>query len=166
MSKCLQLLQGSGNASDGTRFLLAQLAFFLLAATDGHAKNFSIRLLRGDAYEMTPLYDVISMWPYFGNGPNQFQPRKAGLAMAIRSKNAHYLLHTIQSRHWHGLAMKNGGIEVWNAMLEMAASVDDALDEVEALLPADFPEWTWESISQGMRSEARRFLDGVAHIAV
>lgn len=166
MGKCLQLLQGSGNAGDGTRFLLAQLAFFLLAATDGHAKNFSIRLLRGDAYEMTPLYDVISMWPYFGNGPNQFQPRKAGLAMAIRSKNPHYLLHTIQARHWHGLAMKHGGIDVWNAMLEMVASVDDALDEVEALLPADFPGWTWESISCGMQSESERFLREVAHIAV
>lgn len=165
MGKCLQLLQGSGKAGDGTRFLLAQLAFFLLAATDGHAKNFSIRLLRGDAYEMTPLYDVISMWPYFGNGPNQFQPRKAGLAMAIRSKNPHYLLHTIQARHWHGLAMKHGGIDVWNAMLEMVASVDDALDEVEALLPADFPGWTWESISRGMQSESERFLRE-AHIAV
>ncbi|EJL79661.1 HipA domain-containing protein [Variovorax sp. CF313] len=166
MSKCLQLLQGSGSAEDGARFLLAQLAFFLLAATDGHAKNFSIHLLRGDAYEMTPLYDIISMWPYFGNGPNQFQPRKAGLAMAIRSKNAHYVFHTIQARHWHGLAMKNGGIDVWNAMLDMAASVDDALSEVEALLPSDFPAWTWESISRGMRSEAERFLSGVTDIAV
>jgi len=166
MSKCLQLLQGSGSVDDGARFLLAQLAFFLLAATDGHAKNFSIHLLRGDAYEMTPLYDIISMWPYFGNGPNQFQPRKAGLAMAIRSKNAHYVFHTIQARHWHGLAMKNGGIDVWNAMLDMVASVDDALSEVEALLPSDFPAWTWESISRGMRSEAERFLSGVTDIAV
>ena len=166
MSKCLQLLQGSGSAEDGARFLLAQLAFFLLAATDGHAKNFSIHLLRGDAYEMTPLYDIISTWPYFGNGPNQFQPRKAGLAMAIRSKNAHHVFHTIQARHWHGLAMKNGGIDVWNAMLDMVASVDDALSEIEALLPSDFPAWTWESISRGMRSEAARFLSGVTDIAV
>jgi serine/threonine-protein kinase HipA len=166
MHKCLQLLQGSGSAGDGARFLLAQLAFFLLAATDGHAKNFSIHLQRGDAYEMTPLYDIISMWPYFGNGAHQFQPRKAGLAMAIRSRNAHYVFHTIQARHWHGLAMKNGGIDVWNAMLEMVASVDVALGEVEALLPADFPAWTWEAISQGMRSEAERFLAGVADVTV
>jgi serine/threonine-protein kinase HipA len=62
--------------------------------------------------------------------------------------------------------MKNGGIDVWNAMLDMAASVDDALSEVEALLPSDFPAWTWESISRGMRSEAERFLSGVADIAV
>jgi serine/threonine-protein kinase HipA len=166
MRKCLQLLQGGRSADDGARFLLAQLAFFLLAATDGHAKNFSIHLQRGDAYEMTPLYDIISMWPYFGNGPNQFQPRKAGLAMAVRSKNAHYVFHTVQARHWHGLAMKNGGVDVWNAMLDMVTSVDLALGEVRPLLPADFPAWTWESISQGMRREAQRFLAGVADIAV
>lgn len=166
MRRCLQLLQGSRSADDGARFLLAQLAFFLLAATDGHAKNFSTHLLRGDAYEMTPLYDIISMWPYFGDGANQFQPRRAGLAMAVRSRNAHHVFHTIQARHWQGLAMKNGGIDVWNAMLDMVASVDVALDEVEALLPADFPARTWAAISRGMRSEAARFLAGVAGIGV
>ena len=160
MSKCLQLLQGSRSVDDGARFLLAQLAFFLLAATDGHAKNFSIHLQRSDAYEMTPLYDVISMWPYFGDGANQFQQRRAGLAMAIRSRNAHYVFQTIQARHWHGLAMKNGGIDVWNAMLDLVTSVDAALGEVEALLPPDFPARTWEAISQGMRGEAKRFLAG------
>jgi len=164
MPNCLQLLQGSRSADDRARFLLTQLAFFLLAATDGHAKNFSVRLYQGDVYDMTPLYDIISMWPYFGNGPNQFQPRKAGLAMAVRSKNKHYVFHTIQARHWHQLAMKNGGIDVWNAMLGMVESLDEALGEVEALLPADFPARTWEAISRGMRSEAERFRSGLADI--
>ena len=140
------------------------MAFFLLAATDGHAKNFSIRLYQGDVYDMTPLYDIISMWPYFGTGPNQFQLRKAGLAMAVRSKNKHYVFHTIHTRHWHQLAMKNGGIEVWNAMLEMVESLNEALGEVEALLPPDFPARTWEAISQGMRREAERFRSGLADI--
>lgn len=164
MLRCLQLLQGSRERSDGTTFLRAQLAFFLLAATDGHAKNFSIRLQPGDAYEMTPLYDILSMWPYFGNGAQQLHKREARLAMAVRSKNAHYVLHTIQARHWHQLAIKNGGIAAWDAMLEMAESVDEALGEVEALLPADFPPRTWEAVSQGMRSETKRFLSGVAAI--
>ncbi len=165
MTRCLQLLQGSRSRDDGTLFLLAQLAFFLLAATDGHAKNFSIHLQRGDAYEMTPLYDVLSMWPYFGNGASQFQPRRAELAMAVRSKNAHYALHTIQARHWWGLAMRNGGDDTWRAMLAMVETLDEALAEVEAALPADFPARTWEAVSRGMRAEARRFLSGVAPAA-
>jgi serine/threonine-protein kinase HipA len=158
MQKCLQLLQGSADRDDTTFFLLTQLAFALMAATDGHAKNFSIHLDRGDAYWMTPLYDVLSMWPYFGDGPNQFRPRKAGLAMAVRSKSAHYLFHTIEARHWLQLAAKHGGDSVWDAMVQLVERVDGALAEVERRLPKDFPARTWECISIGMRSEAMRFL--------
>lgn len=158
MQKCLQLLQGSADREDTTLLLLKQLAFLLTAATDGHAKNFSIYLDRGDAYRLTPLHDVLSMWPYCGDGANQFMPRKAGLAMAVRSKNAHDLFHTIQARHRQPLVAKHGGEAVWSAMIELVSSVEDALARVEQRLPKDFPAQTWESISTGMRSEAKRFL--------
>jgi serine/threonine-protein kinase HipA len=160
MQKCLQLLQGSADRDDTTIFLLTQLAFVLMAATDGHAKNFSIHLDRGDAYQMTPLYDILSMWPYFGDGANQFKQRKAGLAMAVRSKNAHYQFPTIHARHWYQLAAKHGGDPVWAAMIELVASVDSTLTELARRLPKDFPARTWESISTGMRGEAQRFLAG------
>lgn len=158
MQKCLQLLQGSADRNDTLLFLLTQLAFALMAATDGHAKNFSLHLDRGDAYRMTPLYDVLSMWPYFGAGAHQFTQRKAGLAMAVRSKNAHHLLHTIQARHWRQLAARHGGERVWTAMTELAASVEGALAKVERRLTKDFPARTWEYISNGMQREATRFL--------
>ena len=155
---CLQLLQGSSDKQDGTIFLLTQLAFFLLAATDGHAKNFSIFLLRGDAFEMTPLYDMLSIYPYFGEGPNQFNERKAGPAMVLRSKNVHKHYHTIQARHWRQLAMSNGGEAVWDAMLSLVENVDTALTTVKQRLPDDFPPRTWKTISEGMRTSAARFL--------
>lgn len=158
MHRCLQLLEGSAERDDTTLFLLTQLVFTLLAATDGHAKNYSIHLDRGDAYRMTPLYDVLSMWPYFGDGAHQFRHRRAGLAMAVRARHAHYLFHTIQARHWQQLATRYGGETVWNAMLALLARVDGALAEVEQQLPHDFPARTWETISTGMRGEAKRFL--------
>lgn len=158
MLACLRLLQGSTESADTTFFLLTQLAFFLLAAPDGHAKNFSIFLQRGDSYEMTPLYDVLSAWPYMGRGAYQLDRHKAGLAMAVRSRNAHYLFKDIHTRHWHQVAMKNGGRRVWDAMLQLVTSVDLALATVEQLMPASFPQETWTAISQGMRSEAKRFL--------
>ena len=161
MQKCLQLLQGSRDKDDKTLFLLTQLAFFLLAATDGHAKNFSIFLERGDAYGMTPLYDILSMWPYFGKGNNQFDQRKVGLAMAMRSTNAHYRFHEIQARHWHQLAMKHGGPDVWEAMLQLVAGAGEALAAVERGLPHDFPPHTWDSISAGMKGQVERFHAGV-----
>jgi serine/threonine-protein kinase HipA len=161
MRTCLQFLQGSQNKDDRTLFLLTQLVFFLLAAPDGHAKNFSIYLQRGDAYEMTPLYDILSMWPYFGDGNNQFKRRKAGLAMAIRSKNVHYHFHTIQARHWQQLAVKNGGPAVWDAMVAMVEGMTGALATVEKALPNNFPARLWETIAAGVKSEAVRFLGEV-----
>jgi serine/threonine-protein kinase HipA len=165
MAKCLQLLGGSADPKqDSLAFQLAQLAFWLMAATDGHAKNYSIFLHAGDSYVMTPLYDILSMWPYFGKGPNQFNRRRAGLAMALRSKNVHYAFDTIHARHWHQLAMKNGGPVVWDAMLGLVEKVEPTLAAVEKRLPKNFPGRSWEAISKGMKGEAHRFLSGLASL--
>lgn len=158
IAQCLQLLQGSMDKSDKLLFLLTQLAFFLLAAIDGHAKNFSLFLLRNDKYEMTPLYDVLSAWPYIGRKKHQLSWHKAGLAMALRSKNAHYHFKDISPRHWYELAMKHGGLDTWHAMRELAANVEGAIKFVERELPQDFPEHTWNSISTGTSIAATRFL--------
>lgn len=162
MAKCLQLLSGSADPQlDTLAFQLTQLAFWLMAASDGHAKNYSIFLQPGDSYGLTPLYDILSMWPYFGKAPNQFSRKRAGMAMAMRAKNVHYAFDTIHARHWHMLALKNGGPAVWEAMLGLIARVGPALAAVEKRLPKNFHGRTWEAISQGMKAEAVRFLSGL-----
>ena len=160
----LTLLAGSADApTDRMAFQLAQLAFWLMAAPDGHAKNFSIFLRQGNAYEMTPLYDVLSVWPYVGTRRGQLHVREVRLAMALRSKNAHYEIHTIRARHWHDLAMRNGGPVVWEAMQGLVDGVAQALGAVEARLPKDFPARIWDPISKGMRSQAKKFLSEAAN---
>lgn len=158
LNQCLGLLNASSQGGDKTYFLLAQLAFFLLAATDGHAKNFSLHLHAGGRYEMTPLYDVLSMWPYFGKGPNQFRARQAGPAMLLRGRNPHRHFHTIEARHWRQLALQNGGEPVWQAMLALVQGAQNALAVAEGELPDDFPARTWERISEGVRHHQQRFL--------
>lgn len=154
----LALLAGSADAAtDRMAFQLTQLAFWLMAATDGHGKNFSIFLRQGNSYEMAPLYDVLSIWPYVGKSRAQLHLRDVRLAMALRSKNTHYDICGIRARHWHNLAMKNGGPAMWEAMLGLVEQVDAALDAVEALLPAAFPEPVWTPIADGMRSQAQKF---------
>lgn len=161
MQQCLQLLQGSNEKTDPGFFMLAQFAFYLLAAPDGHAKNFSIFLHANHAYQMTPLYDVISAWPYIGNRHNQLSPHKVGLAMALRGKNAHYRFKEMHARHWHQMAMQYGGIIVWQLIQACAQRVETALQQVEATLPPDFPAHTWQSIASGMRTHAQRFIQEV-----
>lgn len=161
----LSLLAGSMFATeDRTVFLLVQLAFWLMAAPDGHAKNFSIFLHQGNAFEIAPLYDVLSMWPYVGKSRGQIHLRDIRLAMAVRSKNAHYHLHTITTRHWHDMAMKNGGLAVWDAMQQFVHHVASALDEVEKLLPEGFPDRIWTPINAGMRAQVLKFQTGANHL--
>ena len=160
---CIALLAGSNQAkADSLRFVLAQLAFWLMAATDGHAKNFSIFLERGGGYRMTPLYDVLSAWPIIGNGPNQISPRRAKLSMALRGKNVHYHLHEIRTRHWQSLALQSGVPDAFDRMVALVLQVPDALVQVEDELPAGFPRAMFTAIARGMRAQAERFVDELA----
>lgn len=166
MAQCLQVLRSSRTATADIRhFLCAQLAFWLLAATDGHAKNFSIFLLPGGGYRMTPLYDVISVWPVIGNGPNRVAWQEAKLAMAVRSKNVHYELARIQTRHWQGLAQRGGAEGTWEAMQALVARVEPAIARVQMLLPAGFPERTAQTIFDGLRRQSRAWEAGLPGLA-
>lgn len=162
MEQCTQVLLGSQAApADVTHFLCAQLAFWFLAATDGHAKNFSVFLLPGGRYRMTPLYDVISLWPVIGKGPNHVPWPSAKLAMAIRSKSAHYTLQSILPRHWQATASKAGVAGVWDAMRYMVGLIEPALTAVQARLPADFPARTAEAVFEGVRTQLKRWQQGL-----
>lgn len=155
---CLRVLTTSEEADeDRAKFAMTQLAFWLMAATDGHAKNFSLRHRRGGRFSLTPLYDVLSAWPIIGDGPNQIAYQRAKLAMAIRGeKSMHYRLHDIQVRHWHRLAASCGP-RVWERMQEMVARVDGVLEAIERDLPEGFPRRTWKPIAEGMRRHAGQF---------
>ncbi len=155
----LRVLDTSTHAAqDKLTFVRALLAFWLMAATDGHAKNFSIFLERGGGYRLTPLYDVLSAWPIIGNGPNQVSPRRAKLAMALRAKNVHYHLHEVRTRHWEGLALQSGVPDAFDHMVGLVLQVPDALERVEAELPQGFPRGVFTSIRRGMLAQAERFV--------
>ena len=158
---CLEVLKG-GEAfhEDGRNFLCAQLLFWYLAAIDGHAKNFSLFVLPGGRYRMTPLYDVLSAWPLMGTGPNALQYKQTKLAMAVRGKTAHYKLPEIQYRHWEALARRSAVEGAWDAMQGMTHRLDAALTAVEQRLPADFPMALVHTVFQGVRRHLEQFNRG------
>ena len=161
MADCIRLLEGSSDSTDRGSFAVTQFVFWLLGATDGHAKNFSIFLEAGDRFITTPIYDVLSVFPYVGDKANQIRWRKAELAMALRGRNAHYALHTVQARHWHALALQCGGARVWERMVRLTQGLDAALARVHAELPTDFPEPTWEAIFKGIHHQVAAFRNGL-----
>ena len=158
MRESLDLLNSSENArSDRTTFLLAQLAFWLLAATDGHAKNFSLSNEAGGAYRLTPLYDVISAWPVMGPGARQLAFQKAKLAMAVHGKRAHYRLNEILGRHWAEVADESGIPGLLELMQRLVVMAPEAMERLEGRLPKGFPERVYATIRDGVARQARRF---------
>jgi serine/threonine-protein kinase HipA len=160
IAESLTLLSNSENATeDQAHFLLAQLAFWLLAATDGHGKNFSLYSRAGGSYGMTPLYDVLSAWPIIGPGKNQLSFQKAKLAMAIRGKRPHYRLNEIMGRHWHELAQKSGVPELWPRMQSLVGSAAPAMESLQQRLPSGFPERVYSTIRAGIFRQSQRFRE-------
>jgi len=156
MADVLELLRGSGRAeADRRNFYKAQILFWMLAATDGHAKNFSIFLEAGNTYRMTPLYDLLSVWPIIGNKANNLSWHDARLAMAFRSRNAHYRLSEIQPRHFFSAAARLGlAGEVDSIIEEILAATPKVIDRVSAMLPTGFPQRVADSIFAGLKESA------------
>src|SRR2546422_10977622 len=91
IERIMELLLGSERAAEDRRdFMRTQLVFWLLAAIDGHAKNFSIFLQAGGAFRLTPRYDILSAHPMLGHGRGKLSRHKIRMAMAVRGQNRHY----------------------------------------------------------------------------
>jgi serine/threonine-protein kinase HipA len=160
IQRALELLSGGERPEhDWTTFLLAQLCFWLLAAVDGHGKNFSIFHQRGGSYGLTQLYDVLSAWPVIGHGRNELPLEKAKLAMAIRGRKPHYRLDEITGRHFRDLAGQTGTSDLWNRMQALVEAAPDALSHLDARLPPAFPERVFHSIRTGVLGQCRKFRE-------
>lgn len=148
----IELLKGSDVPDEDQKTLFkAQVVFWLLGATDGHAKNFSLRLASGGRFRLTPLYDVVSAQPSVD--AKQIRLNKMKMAMAI-GRSRHYVVHTIAGRHFVetgelcGLPAKL----VSDVIQEIGDTGKDCIDAAVSALPADFPAAISDSVSRGAKS--------------
>jgi serine/threonine-protein kinase HipA len=151
----LKMLRGSDEPlSDQRSFLKANIAFWLMGATDGHAKNFSIFLSPGGRFRMTPLYDVISAQPSVDS--KQILWKQFRLAMAFGTK-PHYQIRQIAPRHFFQTADQAGvGREAVESVVhELLAGGTAAVDTVVSKLPKDFPDQIASSIEAGIKGRLR-----------
>jgi len=151
----LKLLRGSDEPlSDQRSFLRANIVFWLMGATDGHAKNFSIFLSPGGRFRMTPLYDVISAQPSVDS--KQILWRQFRLAMAFGAI-PHYQIRQIAPRHFFQTADQAGiGQQVIESVIqELLDGAASAAESVEASLPRDFPDEVASSIEAGIKRRLR-----------
>ena len=159
IARIMEILLGSDNAERDRRiFFKTQIIFWVLAATDGHAKNFSIAHLPGGRYRSTPIYDVLSAHPVIGKGKNQISPLKAKLAMAVRGSTNYYLIDKIQRRHWIKQAQQVGlgAVAAEQLIDEVTEATESVIDTVGKLLPNSFPLDMADAVFSGMRKQSAK----------
>ncbi len=156
LPQLLRLLAGSDDpAADQGALLKANIAFWLLGATDGHAKNVSVFLRPGGRFGMTPFYDVLSAQPAVDAG--QIRRNRFRLSMAV-GDNRHYTIDSILPRHFLQTALiASIGASITEALFEeLATTVPRALEETLAGLPAGFPSALATSVRDGVLDRLRR----------
>lgn len=150
MAHVLDLLKGSDTPmEDQEVFLKAQLIFWLIGATDGHAKNFSVFLSPGGSYRMTPLYDILTAQPALN--AHQIERKQMRMAMSV-GKSRHYRFDQIHGRHFVQTAMRAGlsKTRTFAIIEETAARAPEALETAIANLPEGFPPVVVDAVSSAM----------------
>lgn len=151
----LDRLNGSSRAqSDRRDFFRTQVLFWMLAAIDGHAKNFSVFIEPKGFYRLTPRYDVLSAHPVMGRGAGRLASHKLKMAMAIDGKNRHYKWSEIRREHFEQAAQRCHLPDAPALIDALFARTPQAIAEVAAKLPASFPEDLAKSIFDGLRQAA------------
>ncbi|MBQ2262483.1 MULTISPECIES: type II toxin-antitoxin system HipA family toxin [unclassified Yoonia] len=96
IAQIMELLRESDTPiEDRETFFRTQIFFFLIGASDGHAKNFSLRLGRRGRFKLAPLYDILSIAPVVRAG--RLQRKRYRLAMSV---DGHYGIDEIVPRHF------------------------------------------------------------------
>lgn len=124
-ARIFELIRGASEKPelDTARFLDVLALNWIIAATDAHAKNYSLLHAPGRRVRLAPFYDIASYLPY------DSELHKVKLAMKIGGE---YLIRRIGARHWEDFARRIGlddGI-VRNRVRDLAARVPDAVQDV------------------------------------
>ncbi|MCL1123565.1 type II toxin-antitoxin system HipA family toxin [Shewanella surugensis] len=158
IEQIMSYLLGSMNAElDRINVMKSQVLFWLLAATDGHAKNFSLFIEAGGGYRLTPFYDILSMYPVMGG--KGLNIRDIKLAMGLKAaKGKKYQIAQIFPRHFMQTA-KAVGFDtdtMADILSEIADKVDTVIMKVRSQLPKGFPQHISEPILDGMKQRVSR----------
>lgn len=162
ITDCLNLLTASSQAEDRETFFKTQIFFWLIAAINGHGKNFSVFLEPENQYRMTPLYDILSAFPAMSKSASKkaLQPQKIKMAMSLKGRNSHRQWSNIQPRHIVSTAAQvkypsDKAISHYEYFID---NVESAIANVEGKVPNNFPAYVAEAIFSGLRKQAAKKL--------
>jgi serine/threonine-protein kinase HipA len=150
------LLRGSDDPrEDQLAFFKSQIIFWLIGATDGHAKNFSLFLRPAGRFRLTPFYDVLTAQPSLD--ANQIRRNGFKLAMSL-GNSGHYRIDEITGRHFVETAQRARLPRslAERAIEELLAGAAPAFEAVGRTLPWAFPETIHESVRTATAARLRQ----------
>jgi serine/threonine-protein kinase HipA len=156
MVEILNVLKaGDSPVEDQKTFIKSQILFWLIGATDGHAKNVSIFLGRGGRFHLTPLYDVLTAQPSLDD--RQIERKQMKLAMSV-GDSRHYKIADIRGRHFIQTVERADLAEslASDALTEVAATADKAMKILEKELPSGFPKEIHASVKDAVMSRLQK----------
>jgi len=152
ISDIMDLLLGSDDPNkDRYDFFKTNVLFWLLGATDGHGKNFSVSLLPGGRFRMTPLYDVLTVQPTVD--ARQIERKYFKLAMNFGKSN-HYKVANIVGRHIVETGVQSGlsRAVVQGLFEELKETSHTIVEATFNQLPEGFPEALLSSIDGALKA--------------
>jgi serine/threonine-protein kinase HipA len=150
-----RLQEADDPARDQAWFFKSQILFWLIGATDGHAKNFSLFLRPGGRFELTPFYDVLTAQPAVD--ARRIPHRDFRLAMAAGA-TPHYRIDDVLGRHFvqGGKAAGLGPALMRRVLEEVIESAGTAPDRALAAMPADFHPEACRAIAAALPRRLRQ----------
>jgi len=141
----------SSHPEDDVQSFLDAIAFnWLIAGTDGHAKNYALLLGAQGAVRLAPFYDLASVLPY-----ENVNLDKAKLAMKIGGE---YRLRNITLRHWDRLAadVHTDRESLIDRIRAMASGFPDLVSTIQTQVEAQgLSHSTISALAQRLKSRAK-----------
>jgi serine/threonine-protein kinase HipA len=109
---------------------------------------------------MTPLYDVISIYPVVS--AKQIDIQQVKMAMAVQGNNRHYRWDRIVRRHWLETAGKCrfDPISMELILKECCDMAGDCMMTVKEMIPKGFPDHIAGAIFTGLMRARDRLVKG------
>jgi serine/threonine-protein kinase HipA len=99
---------------------------------------------------------VLSAWPLIGRGAGKLDVHKVRLAMAVRSKSAHWKLNEIRARLWIETAKRCGIADMEAIIADVVSRTPAVIERVGAAIPKGFPAQIADTILNNVRSLSER----------
>ena len=155
ITEIMSLLRASDNpAQDRLDFFKANILFWLIGATDGHAKNFSIALLPGGRFHLTPFYDVLTVQPNLDT--RQIERKYFRLTMRVGRRRRYRIVDILAKDFAQtGLASGLSRQAIGTLFDDIRTNADKAIESTIATLPKDFPAELTDSVTAAIRQRVR-----------